>query len=415
MRTKVYDAYLGQQHVGYLMNHSDGKTLWSFSADYIALGPTRPTLSLSFNDLNDESITRKRLAQSYISRQGLPVFFSNLLPEGGLREYIITQLGIHTSNEFSVLEYLHADLPGNLFLRESNQDQKKQQVMTLKEEAGKFQKKYPLNFSLAGVQIKFSMLRDKGHFTLSKNNHYPDWIVKTPSIIHSQMPENEYSCMRLAEAIGIQIPDIQLVPLQEIGLPPLNLPDESRAYAIKRFDRGEGSNIHVEDIAQVFGIRSHEKYTGTNYEAIAKILLNFSKNGMEDVIELLRRIFFNILIANTDAHLKNFALIYEDARVPTLSPAYDLISSLGYIDNTELALNFARVKSLYQIDESVLKYFAKRISISEKLVLRVAKEVVSLAQEKWPDLLKTLPLPNHLLTELHAHWQRLDGPFHLYF
>ena len=68
--------------------------------------------------------------------------------------------------------------------------------------------------------------------------------------------------MTLAKSVGIDVPDIQLVELDQIA----GLPDgigklEGAAYAVRRFDRtADGERIHMEDFAQVFGVYPDDKY-----------------------------------------------------------------------------------------------------------------------------------------------------------
>jgi serine/threonine protein kinase HipA of HipAB toxin-antitoxin module len=40
--------------------------------------------------------------------------------------------------------------------------------------------------------------------------------------------------------------------------------------------------------------------------------------------QFARRLLVNILVANGDAHLKNWSLIYPDTVTPELAPAYDI-------------------------------------------------------------------------------------------
>ncbi len=56
--------------------------------------------------------------------------------------------------------------------------------------------------------------------------------------------------------------------------------------------------------------------------------------------QLVRRLTFSVLIGNGDMHLKNWSLIYRDRRRPELSPAYDLLSTVPYIQGNEAALKF---------------------------------------------------------------------------
>ena len=100
-----------------------------------------------------------------------------------------------------------------------------------------------------------------------------DWIIKTPSTKHKDVPVNEYTAMSLASLIGVEIPEIKLVNMGSLdNLPPINLPNESLAFAIKRFDRAQNRRIHMEDFAQILVKYPHEKYNSANYEQIAKII-----------------------------------------------------------------------------------------------------------------------------------------------
>lgn len=96
--------------------------------------------------------------------------------------------------------------------------------------------------------------------------------------------------------------------------------------AVERFDRGPGgTRIHVEEFAQVLGFEPRRKY-GRNlqddYAAMLRILDSLSANPAQDVQEFIRRFIAFILMGNTDAHLKNWALIYRDGIHPELAPLY---------------------------------------------------------------------------------------------
>ncbi|MGD4786251.1 HipA domain-containing protein, partial [Xanthomonas citri pv. citri] len=153
--------------------------------------------------------------------------------------------------------------------------------------------------------MKFSMKQQGERFTLStvgKLMQLGDWIIKTPSITHEGVPQNEYSMMKLAQLAGIEIPKIQLIHLNQLdNLPPLNLPNEEYAYAIERFDRETINSqptqrIHSEDFAQILNKYPHDKYDGGNYAQIGKILYQYSHDGLADVQQLARRLLVNILL-----------------------------------------------------------------------------------------------------------------------
>lgn len=182
--------------------------------------------------------------------------------------------------------------------------------------------------------MKFSMKEKGGRYNLSKGDTLGDWFIKTPSTKHKDVPVNEYTAMSLASLAGVDVPEIKLVELDKRdSLPQINLPDEKLAFAIKRFDREGSSRIHMEDFAQVLVKYPHEKYSSANYEQIGRILYGYSGDGLADVQQFARRLLVNILLANGDAHLKNWSLIYSDKITPRLSPAYDIVTTNVYIDD----------------------------------------------------------------------------------
>ena len=188
-------------------------------------------------------------------------------------------------------------------------------------------------FSLAGVQMKFSMKEKDGRYQMSQSGALGDWIIKTPSSKHKNVPLNEFTAMTLALLAGVDIPEIKLVELNKLDyLPQINLPNEQYAFAIKRFDRENNTRIHMEDFAQVMVKYPHEKYNSANYEQIGKILYEYTGDGLANAQQFARRLLINILLANGDAHLKNWSLIYKDKITPELALAYDIVTTNIYIE-----------------------------------------------------------------------------------
>ena len=180
----------------------------------------------------------------------------------------------------------------------------------------------PLRFSLAGVQLKFSALMEtsKG-LTLPVNGVGGDWVVKLPSPRFDSVPENEYAMMTLAAAVGIDVPAVRLVATTDIGRLSRELPEAfGQSLAVRRFDRPRpGERVHIEDFAQVFNVYPENKYKRASYGSIARVL--WLEAGEPAIVEFTRRLVFNVLIGNADAHLKNWSVIYPDGRSTTLAPA----------------------------------------------------------------------------------------------
>ena len=407
---RVLKILLGDAPIGHLTGFQDGKSLFAFDDSYIDLGLGRPTLSLSFSVPGDEEATERKLRETHTSRMKLPQFFSNLLPEGVLREYVVKRLKIHHDHEFDLLMALGASLPGAV--RALPADDLPQAAIHYRPGTTHAAlEETTIKFSLGGSQLKFSMIERGGRFTLEDGNE--EWIVKPPHPSHPNVPANEYTMMRLAAAAGIQTPEVKLVKLDDVdmgGLAGLSIPQrETWAYAIKRYDRTAAGRVHVEDFAQVFNVYGDQEYKATNYDTIGRLIFDLFPNRFEQIAEFVRRLVVNILIGNGDAHLKNWSVIYRDKVTPQLAPAYDLVSTIHYVADDSLALNLGGEKRFESIDEEHFDRLARRIEAPPKFVLDTVRDTVTTARETWPGIIREVGLPENMRERLYRHWGGLSG------
>lgn len=149
----VLTVKLYGETIGTLTHVQGDRTLFSFTDDYVA-DPNRPTLGLSFKDDLGGLITNQSATQVRV----LP-FFSNLLPEGHLREYLAERAGVNPQREFFLLWVLGRDLPGALTI-EPGDGEAWPPGTNEKVEGDDRPRENALRFSLAGVQLKFSALGD---------------------------------------------------------------------------------------------------------------------------------------------------------------------------------------------------------------------------------------------------------------
>lgn len=373
----VLDVDLYHKRIGTLTLVPGDQTLFAFDQDYVD-DPERPTLSLAFKDTLGGLLTHHRTVRTRV-----PPFFSNLLPEGPLREYLAKKAGVSPRREFFLLWMLGRDLPGAVTINPA--DGEAWPPETDREvESGQLSRDTILRFSLAGVQLKFSAVMEAtGGLTIPAEGVGGSWIVKLPSMKFDGVPENEFAMMELARAIGIDVPEVRLIPLDQIG----GLPDdvarmEGNALAVKRFDRtSDGKAVHIEDFAQVFGLYPEKKYEQASYRSIAEVL--WAEIGADGVAEFIRRLVFNALIGNADMHLKNWSLIYPDGRQAALSPGYDFVSTIAYLPDTKMALTLGRSKAMSDLSIDQLSYLAAKARLPEKLVLDAARETVGRFVDTW--------------------------------
>lgn len=412
---RVLRLTLHQRLVGYLAGYQNGRNVLTFAGDFVA-DSSRPTLSLMTHPAFPNA--EKVLSNPWVRTQKLHPVLSNLLPEGALREFIAQRLKVHVDNEFRLLSYLGEDLPGALVATPLAPDDVPGAILAAYPDTIPIQPEpEPLGdgFSLAGVQMKFSMKEKDGRYNLASNGELGDWIVKTPSTHHQDVPLNEYTAMRLAELAGVDIPEIKLVTLDQLDrLPPINLPKETQAYAIKRFDRAPGERIHMEDFAQVLVKYPQEKYDGANYDHIGRVLKQFSGDSLADIQQLARRLLINILLANGDAHLKNWSLLYADRVTPRLSPAYDILTTCVYMESErQTALNLAGNKDWYLATMSHFESWARSLNVPWRLIQSHLNDTLDRARTLWPEALKDLPMAEPHKALLRRHWRGLTTDFRI--
>ncbi|WP_300581028.1 HipA domain-containing protein [Marivita sp.] len=193
--------------------------------------------------------------------------------------------------------------------------------------------------SLAGGQKKSALavlgpggapvlrLPQEGDMLAIPLNGAPSTLIVKPD--NPNLPgitENEVWCLRMAQAIGIE--SAQSTILQS---------SKRTAIAVLRYDRRLGRNgklvrLHQEDFAQANGLPPGRKYErGTLPGLDLKTLLETGRHvSATDALALLDQVIFNILVANTDAHAKNYSLILPVGAAPRLAPIYDVSTVLSW-------------------------------------------------------------------------------------
>lgn len=412
---RVLKLTLHGRLVGYLASFQNGRNVLSF-ADEFKDDPSRPTFSLITHSNFPNS--EKLMSQPWVNNQRLHPILSNLLPEGALRELIVQGLKTHIDNDFQIFSYLGQDLPGALVTTPMEPEDVPYSVLSThgKAKAIKFKDNdQEGKFSLAGIQMKFSMKEKDGRYNLTKNGNLGDWIIKTPSTKHKNVPLNEYTAMSLAALAGVDIPDIKLIELDKLdNLPPINLPDEKQAFAIKRFDREGNTRIHMEDFAQVLVKHPRNKYDSASYQQIGKVIYDYSGDGLADAQQFARRLLINILLANGDAHLKNWSLLYQDQVTPRLSPAYDIVTTSVYMeDETKYALNLGKTKEWFLVTADNFQSWANKSGIPWRAIKPHIDDTMEKARSLWPEALKDLPMDEEHKEKLKAHWFKLQANFRI--
>ena len=119
---------------------------------------------------------------------------------------------------------------------------------------------------------------------------------------------------------------------------------------------------------------------GSSYVEIASIIKTNSATPGKDLLELWRRIVFNMAVSNTDDHLRNHGfLLVKDGW--SLSPLYDVNPSI-YGDT--LSLNVDSDNNL--IDFNLALSVAKMYGLTDKQALEELKEIKNAVESNWRKL-----------------------------
>lgn len=390
------DVFLNALKVGTIVRTPGDFNAFSFDEAYRATGGF-PVLSLSFRAATGGLRKDPRPVSGAV-----PTFFANLLPEDKLREAMEKHHAgaVRAGNDFDLLAALGADLPGAVRVLPSDGATEALQDRTRETPKARF--------SLAGVQMKLSVMKNSGKgggLTLPLDDSQGRYIAKFPSTAFPGVSENEFANLALAAAIGMDVPECELVEKSDFeGIPAdFDALSEEKVLLIRRFDRGpQGERIHIEDFAQVFGVYPSRKYEGAAYHDIAAVLNTAVSTAA--ALEFVRRLALAVMTGNGDMHLKNWSLIYRgDGGSPTLAPIYDVLSTVPYIPADSMALSLGGERSFKALSASRWKSLANRARLPEPAVLQAVEETVSRVNERWWDLPERAIVPEAVIERIDAH------------
>lgn len=195
------------------------------------------------------------------------------------------------------------------------------------------------------------------------------WIAKFPS----KNDENDTGAWEmvthdLAELCGLHVPEAKLEKFSNLG----------STYLVKRFDRILNKRVHFASAMTLLGKTDGASAAdGTSYLDIAAFIKSYGAQPKQDLIELWKRIVFNMAVSNTDDHLRNHAFIFTKNGW-RLSPLYD-VNPVPYGD--ELSLNVDEEDNSINIDLAIQT--AVRFGISETDATTYAKDILTIVKENW--------------------------------
>lgn len=224
--------------------------------------------------------------------------------------------------------------------------------------------RYAVHSGVSGIQPKV-LLREAGSALGRLTERGATHIVK--SFDPRRFPElaaNEYFCLQAALHAGIRTSRARLA-------------DNRRILVVDRFDlAADGRYLGCEDFCVLNALRAHGRYSGS-YELIAKRVGQFVSGSQQAHAfeQLFALVALSCAVENGDAHLKNFAVLYQDAEnTVSLAPAYDVVTTTVYQSRDVLALTLANSKQFPSRD-ALMSFGRSACGLSAARVKQVLERV----------------------------------------
>ncbi|MDP2126025.1 MAG: HipA domain-containing protein [Pseudohongiella sp.] len=407
MNGRSLTAWINQTPVGTLQE-VDG--LWSFlySNDWLTnprCFSLSPHLPLSSEPLPDGA-----------SQRPVQWYFDNLLPEEGQRVLLARDARLDVADAFGLLTFYGAESAGSLTLLPPGTEPVATEPLQPLTDIMLHQRiqrlpKAPLTqgavkrMSLAGAQHKLAVVL--------QNNELFEPAGATPSthILKPDHPDedylhsviNEWFVMRLAKRLGLDVPEVhrRYVP--------------APVYVIDRFDRVKESDVwqrrHAIDACQLLGLDRSFKYNQGSMENLAA-LANACRSPAVARSRLFAWLIFNILVGNSDAHLKNLSFMVSHEGIQ-LAPFYDLLCVASYDTptynknlwptQTQLAWPVLGVHHFCDINRQLMLAAGAVLNLTRATAERLLENLRSRIVQEADKLYAEIEADNAAIQQTHPH------------
>jgi serine/threonine-protein kinase HipA len=236
--------------------------------------------------------------------------------------------------------------------------------------------------SLGGARPKASVREKDGGLAIAK---FPREDDEVSTVLW------EAVALELAEKSGIQVASGRV---EKIGKKPVLI--------LQRFDRKVARRIPFLSAMSMLGAKDNQP---RSYLEIVDALRRCGAAPKRDMEALWRRIVFNILISNTDDHLRNHGFLYEGPDGWRLSPAYDLNPVPVDIKPRVLATAINEDEGTASVDLAmeVAEYFELDASAARKIARLIGRAVA-----QWRLIAKRMGIKDAEIDRMASAFEHAD-------
>jgi serine/threonine-protein kinase HipA len=384
------DVFLGSNKIGVLEQDDHGMLWFGYETKWLACDDAVP-LSASL-PLREER---------YRSKECRP-FFAGLLPEETNRKLVARRYGVSEQNDFALLEQIGAECAGAVSLQQTGEMPRAGIASYRGIELRELEEKLrglPLTpllagedgirLSLAGAQGKAAVAIRDGAYLLPLDGSPSTHILKPDSERFPGLVENEFFCLRLAAALGLDVAPVNIKTAGTI-----------RFLQVTRYDRRADGNegwarIHQEDFCQALGIAPELKYQnegGPGFKECFELIRGNSTTPAFDVLKLFDAVVFNFLTGNNDAHGKNFSFLYDGGET-RLAPLYDLVSTELYPElSLRMAMKVGKEKEASRVSSKQWLSFFEEAELGPTMAIQRMRTMATNARKKSSALINIAPM-----------------------
>ncbi len=318
-------------------------------------------------------------------------YFEGLLPEGFTRRTVAQWMHVDEGDYLSILHGLGRECLGAVCITDDNDSAgasyeriTEAEVRELAAEGATKSAELVTksHLSLTGASGKVGLYYDTrtGSWYLPHGTAPSTHIVKQSHVRLEAIVTNEKLSLMTAARCGLDTPESFIINTGKGE-------EHEVLFAAQRYDRlfepdGKVINglprpcrLHQEDFAQAMGIPAAAKYEREPcgyLKGMFEILRMYSSDPVADQLKLWDIFVFDYLIGNTDAHIKNFSLLYgRDLKQIRLAPAYDIVSTVIYEQSTrDMAFCIGGALSLDELTRDSFRQAAREVGLGERMAMR---------------------------------------------